>query len=258
VEHHFSVEIAEQYGVTEAILLNNLYFWIKHNEANGVNFHDGSFWTYNSVKAFSELFPYVSGKTIERALKHLQDEGLVISGNYNDIPSNRTLWYSLTDKGFEVINRSEAIGQNVEMHLDKLSECIQTKKEMDSDKMTNVLYTDNKPDNKPDKRGETARRFSPPSIEDVENYCKERNNGVNPQQFVDFYESKGWKVGNQTMKDWKACVRTWEQRDGRSSSQTKPPVNTGADSFAFNSSFDTDEFFQAALKKSYGKTGDGS
>jgi hypothetical protein len=47
----------------------------------------------------------------------------------------------------------------------------------------------------------------------VTDYCQERGNKVDPQRFVDFYEAKGWKVGNTPMKDWKAAVRTWEQRD---------------------------------------------
>lgn len=57
-------------------------------------------------------------------------------------------------------------------------------------------------------------RFSPPNVDDVSSYCKERNNLVDPQSFVDFYSSKGWLVGNAKMKDWKAAVRTWEQRSG--------------------------------------------
>ena len=57
------------------------------------------------------------------------------------------------------------------------------------------------------------KRFSPPTIEEVAEYCRERGNNVNPQRFVNFYESKGWKVGNQPMKDWKASVRYWEQQD---------------------------------------------
>ena len=57
-------------------------------------------------------------------------------------------------------------------------------------------------------------RFSPPTVEEVSAYCLERGNKVDAQHFVDFYTSKGWKVGNQPMKDWKAAVRTWEQRDG--------------------------------------------
>jgi hypothetical protein len=57
-------------------------------------------------------------------------------------------------------------------------------------------------------------RFTPPTQEEVMAYCRERGNQVNAQRFVDFYAAKGWKVGNQPMKDWKAAVRTWEQRDG--------------------------------------------
>lgn len=57
------------------------------------------------------------------------------------------------------------------------------------------------------------RRFTPPSVEEVRAYCQERNNNINPESFVDFYQSKGWKVGSNPMKDWKACVRTWEKRE---------------------------------------------
>ncbi len=56
-------------------------------------------------------------------------------------------------------------------------------------------------------------RFSPPTIEEVTVYCRERGNRVDPQRFVDFYASKGWKVGHQPMTDWKAAVRTWERDD---------------------------------------------
>lgn len=51
----------------------------------------------------------------------------------------------------------------------------------------------------------------PPTLEEVTAYCKERHNNVDPQTFIDFYESKGWMVGKNKMKDWKACVRTWEK-----------------------------------------------
>lgn len=63
--------------------------------------------------------------------------------------------------------------------------------------------------------GQAASRskFVKPSVEEIAAYCAERNNDIDPQQFFDFYESKGWKVGNQSMKDWKAAVRTWERRE---------------------------------------------
>lgn len=56
-------------------------------------------------------------------------------------------------------------------------------------------------------------RFSPPKVEEVAEYCRERGNNVDPELFWSFYESKGWKVGNQAMKDWKAAVITWEKED---------------------------------------------
>jgi predicted phage replisome organizer len=57
-----------------------------------------------------------------------------------------------------------------------------------------------------------SRNFVPPSLSEVKAYCQERNNGINPQHFIDFYASKGWMIGKNKMKDWKAAVRTWEQR----------------------------------------------
>jgi hypothetical protein len=56
-------------------------------------------------------------------------------------------------------------------------------------------------------------RFTPPTLEEVQAYCKQRNNKVDASKFIDFYTSKGWMVGKSKMKDWKASVRTWEKDD---------------------------------------------
>ena len=53
-------------------------------------------------------------------------------------------------------------------------------------------------------------RFTPPSVDEVNDYCNQRNNLVDAETFIDFYQAKGWMVGKNKMKDWKACVRTWE------------------------------------------------
>jgi hypothetical protein len=66
-----------------------------------------------------------------------------------------------------------------------------------------------------------STRFVPPTLEQVQDYCRERGNDVDAQRFIDFYESKGWMVGKNKMKDWKACVRTWE----RGSKKTESPKN---------------------------------
>ena len=60
---------------------------------------------------------------------------------------------------------------------------------------------------------ENRKRFTAPTIEDVKAYCNERGNRVDPERFIDYYTSNGWKVGKNPMKDWKAAVRTWERSE---------------------------------------------
>ncbi len=73
------------------------------------------------------------------------------------------------------------------------------------------------------------KRFKKPTIQEVNEYCIERNNSVNPESFIDFYESNGWKVGKNSMKDWKACVRTWEKNTIKTKTNSK--VDTQIDSW---------------------------
>ena len=56
-------------------------------------------------------------------------------------------------------------------------------------------------------------KFQKPTLDEIREYCISRGNNVDPEQFYDFYESKGWIVGKSTMKDWRASVRTWEKRE---------------------------------------------
>jgi len=71
---------------------------------------------------------------------------------------------------------------------------------------------------------EDTHTFKEPDILEVKAYCNERKNFVNPQRFIDFYKSKGWMVGKNKMKDWKACIRTWEDKEKPKDSLK---VNTG-------------------------------
>ena len=61
-------------------------------------------------------------------------------------------------------------------------------------------------------RGEKAKRFYPPTLDEVKQYCEERKNNIDPMAFIDFYSSKGWMIGKNRIKDWKAAVRTWERK----------------------------------------------
>ena len=84
-----------------------------------------------------------------------------------------------------------------------------------------------------DSKGETdvsppptkSKRFIKPSLDEVKAYCQERQNNVNAERFMDYYESNGWKVGKNNMKDWKAAVRTWEQNGYDRSEADKSSVH---------------------------------
>lgn len=75
-----------------------------------------------------------------------------------------------------------------------------------------------------DKSISQKKRFQKPTIEEITEYCLERKNNVDPQRFYDHYESNGWKVGRNAMKNWRAAVRTWERSDYGGNS-TPPPSN---------------------------------
>lgn len=64
---------------------------------------------------------------------------------------------------------------------------------------------------KESQEGDKSRRFTPPSLQEVTDYCNERNNTVDPEAFINHYQSNGWFRGKTKIKDWRACVRTWEK-----------------------------------------------
>lgn len=104
MQHSFDVEIAQKYGVNAAIILNNLEHWIKKNEANGINNFDGNFWTFNSRRAYREIFPYMGERQINTAFQKLIEGGIIETGNYNKSAYDRTLWYALTEKGKAILH----------------------------------------------------------------------------------------------------------------------------------------------------------
>lgn len=103
MKYHFDIVIAQELGVNAAIVINNLQFWIKKNEANGKHFHDGRYWTYNSMKAWVEFFPFWTERQIRKTLEDLVEKRIIIKGNYNQVKYDRTLWYAFSDYGISVL-----------------------------------------------------------------------------------------------------------------------------------------------------------
>lgn len=206
--HCFDIELATKYGLLEAILLNNLWYWIEKNKANEVNFYDGTYWTYNSTKAFKELFPYASERQIQTALKKLKDEGIIRTGNYNQSAYDRTLWYAFTITGLSIMQKCKMENTNL---LNRNVENVEP-------------IPNNKPNNKPNNIKNKESRFIPPTLEEIEEYCKERNNGVNAKQFYDYYSVNDWKDnrGNQ-IKNWKQkMIANWENKVKKEDKPKKP------------------------------------
>lgn len=93
----FDSSLAAQYGVPEAIFVHRLYFWVRENQKNGRNLREGRYWTYDSVSALTEVFPFWTRHQIEGVIKRCRDKGLILTAALGQQPYDRTNWYTITD-----------------------------------------------------------------------------------------------------------------------------------------------------------------
>lgn len=113
--HSFDTEIAAKYGIEEAIFLNYFVFWLTKNKSNKAHAHDGRYWTYNTMQAFTEQFPYMTINQVRRTLEKLKKDGLIVDGFYNAKPFDRTKWYSLSDEAMAMLGvdfHTDGAGEN--------------------------------------------------------------------------------------------------------------------------------------------------
>jgi len=220
MNHQFNIHVAKDYGIEEAIILENIIFWVTKNYANNKNYHDGYYWTYNSSKAFSEQFEYIHPEKIRRTLINLEKIGFIKSGNYNKSKYDRTKWYTVTPIIKQYYDLSNPFLKMWNGDL-KNVEPIPDNKQSDSkhiictDKSIHIGGTPIKKseNNLPVNIQKENKKFKKPTIEEIKEYCLQRNNKINSEYFYDYYESNGWCIGKSKMKDWKAAVRNWESRE---------------------------------------------
>lgn len=106
----FSDNIAKKYGFAEAILLQSIYNWCNYNKKNNKNNFDDKYWMYNTKKDFLAEYPYLKNiNTISNALKVLKNEGLILTGNFNN-SCTRTTWYAVTDKAIQELSEHSCVG----------------------------------------------------------------------------------------------------------------------------------------------------
>lgn len=143
------------------------------------------------VKKF--ILPFESGVVV---IKHWKIHNYIAKDRYNETKYKDEKAQLVLDEN----NAYKSLEQPVYTECIQLVDEVETQVRLGKDRLGKVRV------------GKENGRFSPPTLQDVTEYCFERNNTVDPQTFIDHYTSNGWKVGKNPMKDWKAAVRTWEQR----------------------------------------------
>ena len=142
--HSFDTDVASMVGVAAAAIAYNIQHWCEKNAANDAHQYEGRSWTYNSVSAFKELYPYLSPKQIRTALDKLESAGLVVSGNFNKQGRDQTKWYSFVP---EAVVKSANCPKGQMQLPKKASPFAQKGKPL----------PDRKPDNKPTPNGVVSR-----------------------------------------------------------------------------------------------------
>jgi len=174
-------ELARQIGLKSAVLLADLISKEEYFVANGMT--DGWFFnTEANIEKDTTLTPYQQRK----CLKTLKTN-LILETKRKGIPA----------KQYFKINELQVI---------KL--------------LNNLSATNLTSINKNKEIRINNKLFIKPTISEVEIYCTERNNTIDAESFINFYDSKGWMVGKNKMKDWMACIRTWEMRDKKNPKKT--------------------------------------
>lgn len=209
----FDTEVAKEFGLNEAIVIKAFQFWIIKNKANGTNFYDGHYWTYNSKKALLELFPFWSEQNLRTIMAHLIDKGVLITGNYNQTKYDHTLWYAFQDE-----ERWLCGNQQIDMSksTNRFPEINKPIPDINTIPPDNNIIINNNILSAPQK----GTRFQKPTVEEVEAHIKEKGYDFDAESFVAYYDSNGWMVGKKPMKNWKAACITW-QRNGFSKKEEK-------------------------------------
>ena len=184
--------------------------------------NDGKLVVNDRIPYNAEMLASVTGHqigTVKQALSIFKDLGLI------DVLENGAIYMldiqnfigrgsSEADRKREYRQRIETDRTNVRQISDKtppeIEIEIEIEKELEIEKDSGAKSTTTK-----------RKRFEKPSISDIKQYCMERNNNIIAEQFYDYYESNGWKVGKNSMKDWKAAVRTWERSEYRKPNSKK-------------------------------------
>ena len=192
--------------------------------------NDGKLVVNDRIPYNAEMLASVTGHqigTVKQALSIFKDLGLI------DVLENGAIYMldiqnfigkgsSEADRKREYRQRIETDRTNVQTNLRQISEKSPPEIEIELEKEIKIEKEIDSSASTTTKR----KRFEKPTLSEIKQYCIERNNNVDAQHFFDYYESNGWRVGKNSMKNWQAAVRTWEKNSYTSTTKQTKKTNT--------------------------------
>ena len=192
--------------------------------------NDGKLVVNDRIPYNAEMLASVTGHqigTVKQALSIFKDLGLI------DVLENGAIYMldiqnfigkgsSEADRKREYRQRIETDRTNVQTNLRQISEKSPPEIEIELEKEIKIEKEIDSSASTTTKR----KRFEKPTLSEIKEYCIERNNNVDAQHFYDYYESNGWKVGKNSMKNWQAAVRTWEKNSYTNTTKQTKKTNT--------------------------------
>lgn len=202
--------VAIRYGLEESIFLESIMYWWRTNKANDRNYKDGHWWTYNTIKALAEVFPWWSAKQVRRIAASCREQGALIAGEYNEDGRDRTIWYRPSDEllvlygeevppseSEETSEHDESICPNGQMQMPKRANSVAQMGEA----LPCIYHVDtNIPPYNPPKGDEEAGEKSSKGRKrrEAKEYPDWR-----PERFEQFWNFYGMKVNRQrAIKEW--------------------------------------------------------
>ena len=221
--------LARALGLNEALVLQQINYWIEINKKSGKNYHDEKYWTYNSIRAWQENdFDYMSVDTVKRTFAKLEKAGYLLVGNYNKDPRDKTKWYTINDEKLEELyfelNKKKmehersilekesqniihnALGQNAPMEECKICQC--------NDAYCTDAFNENLPTHY-GKLHEPLPEITTKNSSKNTSYISTENSSHLPIYEKDtFYLRDGMEGGCKKIKSYKSCLEELRESTG--------------------------------------------
>ena len=190
--HGYDPEVAIDVGVIAAVLYKNIQYWCEKNRANEKHLHDGLYWTYNSVKAYSKLFPEFTEQQVRNAIKKLCEKEYIRTGNFNDDGRDRTRWFADLRpiiNNIEVSKTEDCICENEQMQITELTNASDEKTEPLPNNYLQITTTNKKEVSKKVNSG-NARAKEPSFDEILDKVDVVRQNPELREAFINFIKMR--------------------------------------------------------------------